>query len=61
MIKVDAYGYGIESETIYFHVSCKYEINKIPKLAMGVQRGRDGGIIPQGIGRGLSPTAELVG
>ena len=45
MIKVDTYGYGAESDTVYFDVSCNYEINKIPQLAMGLQHERDGGMI----------------
>ena len=56
MIKVDAFDYGVESDTVYFDVSCKYAINKIPQLAMGLQRERDGGMVPQGIWRGVSQT-----
>ena len=59
MIKVDAYGYGAESDTVYFDVS--YASNKIPHLAMGVQRERDVGMISQGIGRGVSQTPEPIG
>ena len=29
VIKVDAYGCGVESDTAYFDVSCNYGINKI--------------------------------
>ena len=46
MIKVNSYGYGVESDTVYFDVSCKYAINKIPQLDMGLQRERDGGMVP---------------
>ena len=39
---------------------CEYNvnvrINKIPQLAMELQRERDGGMIPQGIGWGVSQT-----
>ena len=41
---------------IYFYISCNYAINKIPQLAMGLHRERDGGMILQGIGRGVSQT-----
>ena len=58
MIKVDAYGYGVELETVYFDISCIYVIDKIPQLAMELQRERDGGMISQGIGRGVSDTPE---
>ena len=54
MIKVDAYGYGAKLDIVYFDVSCNYAINKIPQLAMGLQCERDGGMISQGIGRGVS-------
>ena len=37
---------------MYFDISCNYEINKIPQLAMALQRERNGGMIPQGIGWG---------
>ena len=61
MIKVDAYGYGAELDTVYFDVSCNYAINKIPKVVMGLQRERDGGMISQGIGRGFSQIPEPIG
>ena len=61
MIKVDAYDYGVESDTVYFDVSCKYAINKIPQLAMGLQCERDGGMISQGIRRGVSQTPKPLG
>ena len=43
VIKVDTYGYGANSNTVYFDVSCNYAIDKIPQLAMRLQRKRDGG------------------
>ena len=61
VIKVDAYGYGTDLGTVYFDVSCNYAINKIPQLAMGLKRKRDGVMISQGIGRGFSQTLELIG
>ena len=61
VIRVDADGYGVESDTVYFDVSCNYAINKIPHLAMGLQRERDGGMISQAIGRGVSQTPEPIG
>ena len=61
MIKVDAYGYGAESDTVYLDVSCNYAINKIPQLAMGLQRERDGDMISQGIGRVVNQTPEPIG
>ena len=30
---------------IYFDISCKYAMNKIPQLAMGLKRERDEGMI----------------
>ena len=54
MINVDTYGYGVESYTVYFDVSCNYEINKIPQLAMGLQCERDRAMLSQGIGRRVS-------
>ena len=47
MIKVDTYGDSAKSSTIYiliYHVTM--QINKIPQLAMELQRERDGGMIP---------------
>ena len=38
-----------------------YKINKIPHLAMELHRERDGGMIPQGIGRGVSQTPKRIG
>ena len=40
-----------------FEISCKYAINKIPQLAMHCNV-RDGGMISQGIGRGVTQTPE---
>ena len=57
MIKDDTYGDSAKSRTIYiliYHVNV--QINKIPQLAMGLQRERDGGMMPQGIGWGVSQT-----
>ena len=56
MIKVDTYGYGAKTGTIYFDISRNYTINKIPQLVKGMQRESDGGMIPQGIGRGVIQT-----
>ena len=56
MIKVDTYGFGAKSRIEHFNISCNYTINKIPKLAMGLQHERDGGMISQGIGWGVSQT-----
>ena len=61
MIKVDTYGDSVKSSTVYiliYHVTM--QINKIPQLAMELQRERDGGMIPQGIGRGVSQTPEPI-
>ena len=38
-----------------------HKFNKIPQLAMGLQRERDGGMISQGIGWGVSQTPEPIG
>ena len=57
MIKYDTYGDSAKSRRIYFliyHVNVK--INTIPQLAMELQHERDGGMIPQGIGWGVSKT-----
>ena len=62
MIKVDTYGDSAKSSTIcilIYHLTM--QINKIPQLAMGLQRERDGGMIPQGIGSGVSHTPEPIG
>ena len=56
MIKVDADGYSVKSSIVYFDISCNYAMKKIPQLAMGLQHQRDGGMIPQGIGREVSQT-----
>ena len=56
MIKVDTYGYGAESDIVYFEYHVNAQFNKIPQLAMGLQHERDGGMIPQGIGWGVSQT-----
>ena len=61
MIKVDTYSYGAKICTIHFDISCNYTINKIPQLAMGLQRERDGSMIPQGIGKGVSQTHDPIG
>ena len=37
-----------------YHVNV--QINKIPQLVMGLQHERDGGMIPQGTGWGVSQT-----
>ena len=42
--------------TSYFEYHVNVQINKIPQLAMGLQRERDGGMIPQGTGRVVSQT-----
>ena len=47
MIKADTYGDSANSSTIYiliYHVNA--QINKIPQLAMELQREKDGDIIP---------------
>ena len=46
--------------SIYFYISCNYTINKISHLAMGIQHERDGGMISQGIGRGVSQNIEPI-
>ena len=55
MIKVDTYGDSANSSTIYiliYHVTM--QINKLPQLAMELQCERDGGMILQGTGWGVS-------
>ena len=42
-------------------MSCKCTANKIPQLVIRLQRKRDGGLIPQGIGWGVSQTPEPIG
>ena len=42
--------------TLYFEYHVNVQINKIPQLAMELQREKDGGMISQGIGRGVSQT-----
>ena len=61
VIRVDTDGYDSKSDTTYFGTLCKCAINKIPHLAMGLQCERDGGMISQGIGRGVSQTLEPIG
>ena len=39
---------------LIYHVNVQF--NKIPQLAMELQRERDGGMLPQGIRRGVSQT-----
>ena len=56
MIKVGAYGYSAKSSTTYFEYHVNTQFNKIPQLAMGLQCEGDGGMISQGIGRGVSQT-----
>ena len=58
MIKVDTYGDSVKSGTVHiFDLSCKYaQINKLPQLAMELQREIDGAMIPQGIGWRVSQT-----
>ena len=58
VIKVDTYGYGAKSSTIHFEISCKYVINKDTTASYALQRERDGGMISQGIGWGVSQTPE---
>ena len=62
MIKFDTYGDSVKSSTVYiliYHVTM--HINKIPELAMEMQLERDGGMIPQGIGRGVSQNPKPIG
>ena len=61
VIRVDTDGYGSKSGTIYFGTPCKYAINKIPQLYMGLQHERDGGMISQGMGRGFSQDPKPIG
>ena len=60
-IKVDADGNSAKSSTVYIlehHV--KMQFNKIPQLAMDCNV-RYGGMISQGIGRGVSQNIEPIG
>ena len=61
MIKVDAYDDSAKSSTVYFEYHVITQFNKIPQLAMGLQRERDGGVTLQGIGWGVSQTPKPVG
>ena len=56
MIEVDTYGFGAKSSTKHFEYHVNAQFNKIPQLVMGLQRERDRGMIPQGIGWGVSQT-----
>ena len=56
MIKVDTYGFGAKSSREHFEYHVNAQLNKIPQLAMGLQRERDEGMILQGIGWGVSQT-----
>ena len=45
----------VKAQIIFeYHVNAQF--NKIPQLAMELQRERDGGMIPQRIGWGVSQT-----
>ena len=59
MIKVDAYGDSAKSSISYFEYHVNTQFNKIPQLVMELQRERDGGMIPQGIGWGVSQPLRL--
>ena len=61
MIKVDTYDFGAKLSTKHFEYHVNAQFNKIPQLAIGLQRGRDGGMITQGIGRGVGQTPEPIG
>ena len=61
MIKVDTYGFGAKLSTNHFVYHVNVQFNKIPQLAMELQRERDRGMIPQGIGRGVSQTPKPIG
>ena len=52
--QVDAYGRGVAhaQHALICHVNAQF--NKMPQLAMELQHERDGGMIPQGIGWGVS-------
>ena len=56
VIKVDTYGYGAKSSTQHFEYHVHVQFNKIPQPDMELQRESDGGMIPQGIGWGVSQT-----
>ena len=56
VIKAGAYGDSAKSSTTHFEYHVNTQFNKIPQLAMGLQRERDVGMIPQGIGWGVSQT-----
>ena len=61
VIKVDIGGYGAKLETICImehHV--KMQFNKIPQRAMDCNM-RDGSMISQGIGRGVSQNLDPIG
>ena len=62
VIKVDTYGFGAKSSTSWFENHVNTPFNKIPQLAMELQGERDRGMIPQGIGWGVSqiPWAIMV-
>ena len=56
VIEVDTYGFGSKSSTEHFKYYVNVQFNKIPQLAMGLQRERHGSMIPQGIGWRFSQT-----
>ena len=61
VIKVDADGYSSKLSTVYIlshHVNMQF--NKIPQLDMHYNE-RDGGMISQGIGRGVNQTLDPIG
>ena len=50
----------VKAQSIFeYHVNAQF--NKIPQLAMELQRERDGGMISQGIGWGVGQTYEPIG
>ena len=61
MIKVDTYGYSSSQaqHILGYHVNTQF--NKNTTASYALQRERDGGMISQGIGRGVSQAPEPIG
>ena len=61
MIKADTYGYGGSQAhpILRYHVNTQF--NKNTTTSYALQRERDGGMISQGIRRGVSQTPEPIG
>ena len=56
MIKVDVDGYGAKSCTVYFVYHVNMQSNQNTTVSYALQHERGGGMISQGIGRGVSQT-----